>query len=275
MDKVLIGIPTLNGANRLEDCLNAIYKTHDIHKYDTYQPTIVVLDDGSDAGNLAENRKICVRRNLQLFTHHTNMGVAKSWNDLINSTESDYCILLNDDVLVSEHWIQTILYTLKNNPQIGVVGLNAYEGGYSKLPENNVPTYVESTILLGSKFSPILSARGYAFGFRKSDYVNVGGFSDQYYCFFEEIDFNLKMMTMLKKRNCILSYPILKHAHGATTFAELKNPSAVFENSKKKFEASWNMSWPSSLRTRFNSSTIPHINKDELNEWNSNIAIWG
>ena len=275
MDKVLIGIPTLNGPNRLEDCLNAIYRTHDIHERSRYEPMLVVLDDGSSPENLAENKKICGRRNVSLIIHRKNMGVAKSWNDLIHAAESDYCILLNDDVMVSEHWIYTVLYTLQNNSQIGVVGLNAYEGVYSKLPTNNVPTYVESTILLGSKFSPILSARGFAFGFRKNDYISIGGFSDQYYCFFEEIDFNLKMMTMLQKRNCILSYPILKHTHGATTFAELKDPSSVFNSSKESFEKTWNMKWPNDLRTRFTKNTILQINKDELNEWNSNIAIWG
>ena len=35
------------------------------------------------------------------------------------------------------------------NPEIGVVGFNAYEGDNSLLPANNVPTYIESKIMLG------------------------------------------------------------------------------------------------------------------------------
>lgn len=202
------------------------------------------------------------------------MGVATSWNMLVNHcATAEYCILINDDVFVVHHWIDTIVYTLKNNQNIGVVGLNAYEGENSKLSPNNIPTYVEANIMLGSKLTPILSARGYAFGFRRSDYIAVNGFDQNYFYFFEEIDFNLSMMKYLNKRNCILSYPIVMHMHGATTFKET-NYTEVFECSKKRFEEKWQTKWED-IRTIFNHIAVPEINTELLNEWNSNVNIWG
>jgi GT2 family glycosyltransferase len=272
MINVFVGIPTLNGPNRLEDCLNAIFKTHDLAKYAV---NIVVVDDGSTKENLDENIKICNRRGIELLIQNKRLGVATGWNTLVNhDLNSEYCILLNDDILVVDNWIDVVVFTLKHNNIIGVVGLNAYEGEYSKLPSNNIPTYVESQILLGGNLMPLLSARGYAFGFRKNDYRSINGFDQQFFCFFEEIDFNLNMMKILGKRNCILSYPILKHLHGATTFSQLPDHSQIFTESKQKFEEKWQIKWED-LRKLFNKDTINFINKNLLNEWNSNIDIWG
>ena len=96
---------------------------------------------------------------------------------------------------------------------------------------------------------------------------------NDYFCFFEEIDFNLSMMRYLNKRNCILSYPILKHIHGATTFKELGDHSVIFKESKRIFELKWGVAWEN-LRSLFHNKNIPRI-KNILNEWNSNFNIWG
>jgi hypothetical protein len=233
---------------------------------------IIVLDDCSTEENLEKNKVICASFGLDLLMHTERLGVAKSWNDLTRHAESEIVILLNDDVEVANNWIDVATYTLNNNPQIGVVGFNAYEGNNSRLQSNNVPTYVESNILLGSNLHPILSAKGFAFAFLKKDFNDVGGFDNSYFCFFEEIDFNLSIMK-LGKRNCILSYPIFKHAVAATTTKELLDHKITFLKSKEYFENKWGVKWES-LRALFNKSSIPDINNCTLNEWNSITDTW-
>jgi GT2 family glycosyltransferase len=233
---------------------------------------IIVLDDCSSEENLEKNKVICASFGLDLLMHTERLGVAKSWNDLTRHVESEIVIILNDDVEVANNWIDVATYTLNNNPQIGVVGFNAYEGDNSRLQPNNVPTYVESDILIGGNLHPVLSARGFAFAFRRCDFDLIGGFNESYFCFFEEIDFNLSMMTIANKRNCILSYPIMKHIHGATTVKELKSPSEIFKSSETTFEIKWNIKWKN-LRDLFNNKNIPKLT-EQLNCWNSNIEIW-
>ena len=271
MHKVVVGIPTLNNPQMLDSCLKSIYSTHDIYKGINIK--IISLDDGSSAENLEKNKEICAKYSIDLLMHKKNYGVATSWNNLSNHVESEIVILLNDDVRVTHNWLDVMIYTLDNNPEIGVVGYNAYESENSELPANNIPTYVESNILLGGNLHPILSAKGYAFGFRKSDFKQIGGFNQNYFCFFEEIDFNLSMMKILGKRNCMLSYPIFFHKGGATTFENLKNHKATFDNSKNFFEKKWGFRWED-IRKNFDKESIPKINSS-LNEWNSNFNVWG
>jgi GT2 family glycosyltransferase len=269
--KVVVGIPTLNNPSMLDSCLKSIYATHDMYK--NIDIKVLVLDDGSTKENLELNKEISAKYGINLLMHRKNYGVAISWNNLTRHFNSEIVILLNDDVEVSHNWIDVIIYTLENNKSIGVVGLNAYEGDNSNASPNNVPTYIESKILLGGNLHPILSSRGFAFGFRRSDFDAVGGFNSSYFCFFEEIDFNLSIMSILNKRNCILSYPIIKHRHGVTTFKELNDHEEIFNKSKTIFENKWGVKW-SEIRIKFGSQSIPKI-IELLNEWNSNYNIWG
>jgi GT2 family glycosyltransferase len=270
MHDILIGIPTLNNPELLNNCLDSIFKTYDIRKYNV---KVLALDDYSSSENLKKNKEICASYKIDLLMNTKRLGVAQSWNTIIKHCDSEFIILLNDDVAVVHNWLDVVIYTLKNNEKIGVVGLNAYEGYNSYLLPNNIPTYVEAKIMLGGNIHPILSSRGYAFAFRRNDYNKIGGFDNSYFCFFEEVDFNLSMMTVLSKRNCILSYPIIKHAHGSTTFKELSNHTDTFEKSKFIFEKKWKISWER-IRELFHYKKIPEINF-ALNEWNSNYNIWG
>lgn len=271
MHKILVGIPTLNNPDLLNKCLNSIFKTYDLRK--GIDIKVLAIDDFSSKDNLEKNKEVCASYQIDLLMNQKRLGVASSWNTLVRHANSEIVVLLNDDVVLEHNWLDVITYTLENNPQIGVVGLNAYEGSNSYLLPNNIPTYVESKILLGGNLHPIISSRGYAFAFRRIDYDAVGGFDNSYFCFFEEVDFNLSIMTLLNKRNCILSYPIIKHHHGATTFNQLRDHSAIFNDSKIIFEKKWNVSWDK-IRDLFKVKNVPNINLP-LNEWNSNYNIWG
>lgn len=271
MHKIVVGIPTLNNPGLLDACISSIYSTHDMYK--GVDIKVLVIDDYSNPDNLEKNKEICAAHGLDLLMNQERCGVPRCWNILTRHCQSDYTILINDDIIVRHNWIDTVLYTLENNEQIGVVGLNAFEGENYNRPENNVPTYVESKILLGGNLHPILSARGFAFGFRTKEFDIIGGFDERYFCFFEEVDFNLSIMKVLNKRSCMLSHPILHHKHGATTIKDLSNPTEVFLKSKALFEEKWCIEWDN-IRKYITSDTIPVINAP-LNEWNSNYNIWG
>lgn len=265
---ITVGIPTVNGPQRLERCLRSVFSTEDAQKY---KLKVFVLDDCSDPPLLEANKEICARFGVEMLMHQQRLGVPKGWNDLVNHTSSEYVILLNDDIEVTRYWIDAMYYTLKNNDFLGAVGYNAYEGPNRYAGNVIFPTYVESKLLFGSPSAPLLSCRGFAFGFRHSDFDLVGGFDERYFCFFEEVDFNLSLLN-LGKRNAILSYPVLFHGHGETTTSVLSNPSEIFQTSKKLFEEKWETKWED-LRTIFNKETIAPLPL-EINEWNTNVAIW-
>lgn len=263
---IIIGIPTLNGPNRLERCLRSIFSSTDKLLKESQ---IFVLDDCSTVDLLEQNKIICARFGVELLMHQNRMGVSKSWNDLVKHKVADVNILINDDIEVTNYWLSPLYYNLMNNLWLGVIGYQAFEGPNRYNGNQIFPSYVESKLLFGNTLSPLLSCKGFAFGFRREDFDLIGGFDEQYFCFFEEVDFNLSLMVKLQKRNAIISYPILYHG-GAETTTKITDIDIIFKESKVKFENKWNLKWED-LHTK-NLLEVPPIG--DINEWNSNIYVW-
>ena len=56
--------------------------------------------------------------NVQVVINTTNGGYAKGYNDGLKHVAADYFILLNSDVLVTENWLQPLLYLMNSNEHI-------------------------------------------------------------------------------------------------------------------------------------------------------------
>lgn len=231
MPKILIGIPTLNGPDRLERCLRSIKQHTPLAKYDA---EVVVSDDGSYSEKLVQNKNICHVYRVPLLMSEVRTGVAQQWNRLVRHTEAPIQILLNDDVEVVPHWLEALAYSLEENPHAGAIGLKAYQGvNSSHFTPPPQPSYMEAVMERGRG---LLSAQGFCFGFLRNKWVEVGGFDPQFFAFYEEIDFGIELF----KRNWpsyMLSYPIILHQGGATT-SDIGNIDApmVLEESRRLFK---------------------------------------
>jgi len=262
---ISIGIPTVNGSHRLERCLSHIFKDNSVQRF---KAEVIVVDDGSSEWSIEKNKQFCEQYGAKFIEHKERRGVPTAWNTLVKSSSNDLIILLNDDIEVMKDWLDVVVYILNNNPSIGAVGLNSFEGVRHEMP--SVPSYVETKTMFGSKNSPLLSCCGSAFAFRKNDWQSVGGFDERYFCFYEEIDFCISLL-QIGKRSAMISYPVLHHYVAETTTTILSDPQQIMKESQTKFEEKWNLKWPQ-IREKFNHKTIPPI--PEVEEWNSAYKVW-
>jgi GT2 family glycosyltransferase len=228
--EILIGIPTLNGPERLERCLRSIKRWTPLEKY---KAQVLVSDDYSYERKLAENKTVCNAYRVPLLMAEQRVGVAEQWNRLVRHTEAPIQILMNDDVEVVEHWLEALVYSVRENPHAGMVGLKAYQGvnstNWSPPP---ALSYAESVMERGSG---LLSSCGYLFAFTKEKWSAIGGFDTQFFAFYEEIDFGIRLWRQ-NWPSYMLSYPIVIHQGGATT-SDPANIDArkVIDESREKF----------------------------------------
>ncbi len=140
-------MPTVNGPNRINNCLESIYKWNDIPsiasskgtlKHD-YKVDVMILDDGSNRANVESMVFLSKFYNIPVLIHKENMGISKSWNDLANQGSSDIIVLLNDDILVSQNWLTAMCYFMENNDNAGGVGWNFYF-----ITEMDIPAILEA-----------------------------------------------------------------------------------------------------------------------------------
>lgn len=230
--EILIGVPTLNGPERLERCLRSIKRWTSLEKY---KAQVLVSDDFSYDRKLAENKTVCNAYRVPLLMAEQRLGVAEQWNRLVRHTEAPIQILMNDDVEVVEHWLEALVYSIRENPHAGMVGLKAYQGVNSTnfSPPPSV-SYAESIMERGSG---LLSSCGYLFAFEKAKWTVVGGFDTQFFAFYEEIDFGIRLFRE-NFPSYMLSYPIVVHQGGATTSdpSNIDAPKVIVE-SREKFKA--------------------------------------
>lgn len=236
--KVTIGIPTLNGPDRLDRCLRALIRHTPLGKHDA---TILVCDDGSREEAVEKNKNVISRHGIRMLMNQARLGVAESWNRLarhgIENYGSDCIVLLNDDVEVTTDWLDALVFSVRMNPHAGMVGLNAWQGINSDF-FNPPPAvaYSEATMLHGHG---MLASCGYCFAFAADKYKAVEGFDPRYFCFYEELSFGLSLLHK-DWPSYMLSYPFVIHQGGATTSEPANvDAAACLSESREKFKSKW------------------------------------
>jgi GT2 family glycosyltransferase/CDP-glycerol glycerophosphotransferase (TagB/SpsB family)/glycosyltransferase involved in cell wall biosynthesis/ubiquinone/menaquinone biosynthesis C-methylase UbiE len=115
---VSIIIPVFNKLNLTKQCIENIFKNTEYPNYE-----IIIVDNGSSDGTLeyinslkSSNSKISFIRN------NSNLGFAKAINQGALSAKGEYLILLNNDTIPLNGWLNQLVETIKSNPKIGIVG---------------------------------------------------------------------------------------------------------------------------------------------------------
>jgi GT2 family glycosyltransferase len=230
--EVLIGIPTLNGPDRLRRCLRSIQ----INTPRSESFKVLVVDDCSTPDNLQKNKDVVHAFGVEMITHQERLGVARGWNDLTRHSKAPYVILINDDVEVVPDWYEALVFTLKNNPHAGMVGLTAYQGvNSSNFTPPPVKSYNEAKMQRGEG---MFSTSGFIFGFQHMKFDEIGGFDDAFFLFYEEVDFGVRMEAA-GYSSYMLSYPIVIHQGGASTSdsRNVPDPNGIMCQSRERFKA--------------------------------------
>lgn len=267
--KICIGIPTLNGPDRLDRCLASIFKHTPLKEYGA---AVLVSDDFSYEKHMTENAKVCANYGADLLLAPARIGVAQQWNRLTLHTKAEIMILMNDDVEVVPDWLEALAFTIRHNPHVGMVGLKAYEGVNSKnFTPPPVQSYNEAVMEHGYG---MFSTTGFLFGFERVKFDAIGGFDPNFFAFYEEIDFGFRLRNE-GWPSFMLSYPVVIHQGGATT-SDRKNVDAerVLLDSRAKFNAKHgSLSAVRAATVKADLSRLGNLNLPRI-QWNTMLKTW-
>ena len=213
--KILIGAPTYNDFQRINNLLSSIF---------TFTPReqlaeckFVIVDDGTpDEAKKEGLREVCRKFDVPLVEHDKNYGIPKAWNSLAQFYDSKFLIIFNDDIQACEpNWLKCMMYFLENNENIGSVGWPLIHVD----PNTGKPNPRMPLPNLDVNPGKVGSAVGCCFAVKRKMYDLVpGGFPEFLPSFYEELLFNFE----LAKRgfaSFMLPYPAVEH-YGSQTFAQ-------------------------------------------------------
>ena len=94
-----------------------------VEKY-TPEPYQLILVDNGSADGTVEYLEAVVGHHFshRLICNRENLGFAKGCNQGIEETSGDYVLLLNNDTVVTEGYIEAMIECAKSDARIGIVG---------------------------------------------------------------------------------------------------------------------------------------------------------
>lgn len=110
--KTAVIILNWNGSKMLEKFLPSVTR------YTTGDNEVIIADNGS-----TDNSIEFLKRHypsLRIIQLDKNYGFAEGYNRAIAQVVADYYVLLNDDVEVTENWIEPVLQLMESDSKIGI-----------------------------------------------------------------------------------------------------------------------------------------------------------
>ena len=216
---------------------------------------IVVADNGSTDGSLAYLQT----QDVRVITLGENYGFAEGYNRAIAQVEAEYVVLLNSDVEVTPHWLDTMLEYMDAHPDVMAaqpkvlswISKQEYEAGKRAAIcfehagaaggmmdilgypycRGRLMTHVEEDRGQYDDVKPIFWATGACLLTRTRVYKELGGLDARFFAHQEEIDLCWRMHNYASgEEPTIVAIPqaVVYHLGGGTLGYE--NPRKTFLN---------------------------------------------
>lgn len=203
MDKPLVSVIIVNwnGKNAVKKCLTSLFAQN----YRNLQ--VIVSDNNSKDGS-----KEMIRgnfRGVELIENDKNFGFAEGNNIALEKAKGEYVLLLNNDTEVTKNFLYYLVSTLEKRKDIGVVQPKILYKGNSSYNNESInsigafftptgflyyPGYGKrSNLPMYNKETKIFSAYGACMLIRKKLVDKIGLFDPDFFLYFEETDFCLRV----------------------------------------------------------------------------------
>ena len=189
--EVTIVVLNYNGKNHIHKCLDSIFGMN----YPRFK--VVVVDNASNDGSLFSVKEKFP--NARVIENCRNHGFAKAYNMVLEKIESDFIVLLNNDVQVEPQWLNELMpyicreddvsavtpkmLFMQNTSAINAAGgkCDIYGSGWNRgNGEKDSGQY--------EKVEEVFYANCGAVVIRKNAWKDVGSFDEQYFLYGEDLD---------------------------------------------------------------------------------------
>jgi GT2 family glycosyltransferase len=204
---VSVVIVNYNGAQVLMPCLESVYAQ-------SYRPVeVIVVDNASSDGSIDVVREKF--SDVHLVVCGENLGFAEGNNRGVAIARGELVVLLNDDALVTDGWIQGLLEMLQR-PGVAVVTSRVVTEGVppSWYQMNGTLNFLGYNIMrVFGDLSMVFFAGGASLMFRKAECAEP--FPKEYFLYHEDVYLSWRMR--LQGRSVAMAQNSLVHHRGSVT----------------------------------------------------------
>lgn len=191
MDKQLsVIIVTYNSKHLIYDCIDSVYNFNDI---DDALEVIVVDNDSSDQEGLFEGIRKRYPHDIKLIKNKFNGGYGSGNNLGVQNCTAKYIVVMNPDVRIINPIFSKLISKFESDNEIGMLGVMYADKSF---PFYFKPEYVSLLGAIMFKLYILLRLfnmnKMYMTGcflmFEKKTFIEIGGFDENIFLFYEESD---------------------------------------------------------------------------------------
>lgn len=222
-----------NGKKFLSDLLKSVTALN----YPAEKIELIVVDNGSVDGSVDFLKESYPQ--VKLIQNKKNEGFAKPNNDGAKSAANEYIAFLNNDMRVDKEWLNQLLIPLQNNADKNTVcvaskvlnwegdkidfhgsSMNIFGNGF----QNN---YGEDAEKSDSFNDSIFFPNGGAMIIKRDIFLNVGGFDEDYFAYYEDVDLGWRLW--------VLGYTVVFAKNAVVYHRHQGTSSKIFDEDFKKY----------------------------------------
>jgi GT2 family glycosyltransferase len=179
----------------LNCCLQAL------HALPQHPGDIIVVDNASVDGSVEATAANFP--NVNFIEAGSNTGFAAANNLGIRATDKTWVALVNPDAFVTTNWLQALLDSVQNNPEVSVFSAELINANDHAVLDGQGDCYHVSGLVWRRKHAqavdsapshlPFFAPCAASAMYMRSAVLEVGGFDEDYFCYIEDIDLGFRM----------------------------------------------------------------------------------
>ena len=237
-------------------CINSVIENLKSVDYE-----IIVCDNASPNESYDElSKKFGDIDNIKIIKNGSNAGFGAANNLCVEKSQGKYILFLNPDVVVLDDAIEKMLYKIKSNDKVGAISGKLLNDDYtiqyscrrvlplgqfilvrtplSKLMNKKKKEYINDMYLMKdfdhNSEKSVDWVMGACILMRKDEFIELGGFSKEYFMYFEDVDLCCKVR---KSGKDVIYLPEAKmlHLHNQESTKKINKMTVIHLQSMIKF----------------------------------------
>ena len=162
---ITVIIASFYSRDKIFDCINSISK----------DVKIIVVENSNDKNlkkEIYSNYK-----NVECILSKENLGYGSANNLALSKTNTNYALIINPDVVLSDEALKNFFLTVKKIPNFGILA-----------PISKDEKYQNFSIDIDKNLKEVETVKGFAMFLNMKNFKKIGFFDSNFFLYFEEID---------------------------------------------------------------------------------------
>jgi GT2 family glycosyltransferase len=215
---ITVVVVNYNGRDYLEPCLRSVLD----QDYPEGRLEVILIDNASRDGSAAHVRERFPE--VQVVVNDRNVGFSPAVNQAARLGEGDILALINNDAIAAEDWLRELVRPLTVHEHVKCTGglvLDAagekvdFAGGELSFYGHGFAAHREEAPPRDLRTAPSIFVTGASLATPRAFFLEIGGFDDDYFAFFEDVDYGWRVWT-LGYETWFVPASVLYHRHHGT-----------------------------------------------------------